>query len=504
MGKYNFENDGNEFDKTIRIGDLNKEIIKHESEEKNDFEEDDDIKIYKKSTDKKENDLKEERKVSSSNRYKKERPHFSTGAKAWTVAAASILFVIIICISAIAVKNIFYIKEDKQNVIKNAENIFENNNSNEIYVVKAFKNNIVYLLGVENGKIYSAEVNDDTVITGVNGGKISFSLLSAGDIVTLTQNADKTAASRIMWAEDAWKKTDMTDVRVDVNSSSVSCGDEIYKFNSNTMFLSDGEEISPNDVSWADVVNLTGIKNNVLSISVTKPHGYIHFKNTDKINSPKVRIDFGDEYDVTKDELDVPQGKHTIVVTGTNIDDYMTEADIASGQVTDIDLGLSNEKTTKLNISVKPDGNYSIKINNEEYPSGTKSVDLSTGKYLIEISRKGFEDFSKEIEIEENKPEMDFEAVLTPKKETVPPQSGTHTPQISAPSTNEKTGTLTVYSSPGWAKVYIDGEYKGITPVMANLTYGDHYVKLTLEGYDSIGNHIDVNSPDQSYTGKFE
>ena len=53
MGKYNFENDGNEFDKTIRIGDLNKEIIKHESEEKNDFEEDDDIKIYKKSTDKK-------------------------------------------------------------------------------------------------------------------------------------------------------------------------------------------------------------------------------------------------------------------------------------------------------------------------------------------------------------------------------------------------------------------------------------------------------------------
>ena len=145
-----------------------------------------------------------------------------------------------------------------------------------------------------------------------------------------------------------------------------------------------------------------------------------------------------------------------------------------------------------------------LKINNEEYPSGTKSVDLSTGKYLIEISRKGFEDFSKEIEIEENKPEMDFEAVLTPKKETVPPQSGTHTPQISAPSTNEKTGTLTVYSSPGWAKVYIDGEYKGITPVMANLTYGDHYVKLTLDGYDSIGNHIDVNSPDQSYTGKFE
>ena len=47
MGKYNFENDGNEFDKTIRIGDLNKEIIKHESEEKDSFEEDDDIKIYK-------------------------------------------------------------------------------------------------------------------------------------------------------------------------------------------------------------------------------------------------------------------------------------------------------------------------------------------------------------------------------------------------------------------------------------------------------------------------
>ena len=182
----------------------------------------------------------------------------------------------------------------------------------------------------------------------------------------------------------------------------------------------------------------------------------------------------------------------------------MTEADIASGQVTDIDLSLSKEKTTKLNISVKPDGNYSIKINNEEYPSGTKSVDLSAGKYLIEISRNGFEDFSKEIEVKEDTEEMNFEAVLTPKKETVPPQSGTHTPPVSTPSTNEKTGTLTVYSSPGWAKVYIDGEYKGVTPVMANLAYGDHYIKLTLDGYDSIGKHIDVNGPDQSYTGKFE
>jgi hypothetical protein len=55
------------------------------------------------------------------------------------------------------------------------------------------------------------------------------------------------------------------------------------------------------------------------------------------------------------------------------------------------------------------------------------------------------------------------------------------------------TGTLKIESNPSGAKVYIDGEYKGETPLsgyltISNLTAGDHTLKVTKSGYkDWIG-----------------
>jgi hypothetical protein len=125
-------------------------------------------------------------------------------------------------------------------------------------------------------------------------------------------------------------------------------------------------------------------------------------------------------------------------------------------------------------------------LTSEEYPDGSKKIELSQGEYDVRIEREGYDDFIQEIEIE------DEELVLKVNFRT----GGT----VIA-GEGELFGDITIYSEPGWAKVYIDGTYKGVAPIMDKLSYGEHYVKLELDGYDTYGEHIIIDRPEQTYKG---
>ncbi|MCK5688399.1 PEGA domain-containing protein [Myxococcota bacterium] len=55
------------------------------------------------------------------------------------------------------------------------------------------------------------------------------------------------------------------------------------------------------------------------------------------------------------------------------------------------------------------------------------------------------------------------------------------------------TGTISITSNPGYARVYIDGKFSGVAPVaVENISQGRHYVRLEKEGYHSWGTVINV------------
>lgn len=54
-------------------------------------------------------------------------------------------------------------------------------------------------------------------------------------------------------------------------------------------------------------------------------------------------------------------------------------------------------------------------------------------------------------------------------------------------------GNISITSSPGYAKLYVDGVFRGITPVTAEqLAPGRHYVRLVKDGYRSFGTIVTV------------
>lgn len=57
------------------------------------------------------------------------------------------------------------------------------------------------------------------------------------------------------------------------------------------------------------------------------------------------------------------------------------------------------------------------------------------------------------------------------------------------------TGVLTLSSSPGYAEVYVDGHFMGVTPLsMENITEGRHYVRLERDGFRPWGKVMSVTS----------
>jgi hypothetical protein len=54
-------------------------------------------------------------------------------------------------------------------------------------------------------------------------------------------------------------------------------------------------------------------------------------------------------------------------------------------------------------------------------------------------------------------------------------------------------GTISVYSNPSGAKVYLDNSYKGVTPLnLKNITLGQHSIKLVLSGYQEWNSYVSV------------
>ncbi|MBS3108834.1 PEGA domain-containing protein [Candidatus Woesearchaeota archaeon] len=100
--------------------------------------------------------------------------------------------------------------------------------------------------------------------------------------------------------------------------------------------------------------------------------------------------------------------------------------------------------------------------------------DLAPGKYTIKVSKPGYLDAAKTVDIQIAKvTSVDFNLVAVGK------------------------GSVKVMTSPGGATVYIDNEYMGITTaIIPDVTAGKHNIRITRSGYADINEIINI-SPDE-------
>lgn len=71
---------------------------------------------------------------------------------------------------------------------------------------------------------------------------------------------------------------------------------------------------------------------------------------------------------------------------------------------------------------------------------------------------------------------------------------------IGCASSPPATGTTTIYTLPDGARVYVDGSYRGDTPLTLELEKRSHRVRLEKDGFDPTTSHISTRTSDNPGT----
>lgn len=112
----------------------------------------------------------------------------------------------------------------------------------------------------------------------------------------------------------------------------------------------------------------------------------------------------------------------------------------------------------------------SVYINGEYKGETPLTLEIETGAYDIRISKADYQDYITTVTVESRETKT-INAELTP-----------------------AFGYLTIESSPSGAEVYVDGSYKGTTPITLELSPVGHKVKIKKEGYEDYTKTVTVEA----------
>jgi hypothetical protein len=267
----------------------------------------------------------------------------------------------------------------------------------------------------------------------------------------------------------AWSYSDVGLV-VNTDSKLVKFGDAATQFKDKSFKYTDGvttvrykdEYTTLDQINKLDYVTVRGYDNGTVnkaySITIEKSHGLLTISNGDKIQDGVVKLN-GSEISLSNAKnMNLTEGTYTIDVSGSNCDPYSTEVVVNPDEPANVDLSVIQIKTGVLNITTNVTG-CTIVVDGVERKSG-EPILLSYGKYSVKVTKPDYQDYNGTVTINE----ADNSLAVTLKEK-------------------EKSGNIKVATTPGSAKVYVDGTFVGQSPQTKNVPLGSHTVKVEMDGY---------------------
>jgi phospholipid N-methyltransferase len=173
-------------------------------------------------------------------------------------------------------------------------------------------------------------------------------------------------------------------------------------------------------------------------------------------------------------------GSHTVRILQSGYNDYSVTAIVYAGQTTTVSSTLIPStppptQTGSIVITSSPSG---ADVYIDGLYRGITPVTLSgltTGSHTVRILQSGYNDYSLTTLVYAGQTTTVSTALI-----------------ISTP-TPTQTGSIVITSSPTGADVYIDGSYRGISPVtLSGLTTGSHTVRILQSGYNDYSTNAKI------------
>ena len=384
--------------------------------------------------------------------------------------------------------------------------------------VLSFKDDAGEVMGfidVQTGETYVLGYNGGVSLQDKYGRDITKAALTCGTVCDLVFYADtrklvSVAANSNTTVLDGVKKFSI----IPEEKLAMYRGSSVNLWESATVY--EGEKaLQLDEISTEDEVTLNILNGKLVSVVLTKGHGYVRLLNQDSYIGGMVEIGYDVIVPVTSDMLvAVGEGDYTLRI---NKDGYSDSKKVH--------VKRNKENVVDLVDIAVPDGTVAFKVE----PSDAKNVKITVGDkvltagtftgmygtYTFKVEAKGYKTVTgrfkidqpatdKRITLKKDDTEETTEAQKTTEEKKTTTATATSsdaqkstTEKKSSTGTNESTDATTeevenagkvtenkiTINSPADVGVYMDGDYVGITPVSVTKVVGVHTITLYKSGY---------------------
>jgi len=303
------------------------------------------------------------------------------------------------------------------------------------------------------------------------GNTISFTDFNIGDVVEIVHMEDSTAIETARVSAQVRTFRNVRDVVVNTETNQLMIGNERFHFNQHTVVMYHGEPDDIEDISTVDIVTVNTFPDrngvhHVVFVDIHQGNGIIHIPENDMILQGTVEVAnttfAGLEGEM---EIRVPEGSHRVTIRGINIEIFEYELTVTRGGSASVSLDGLELLSGSLTVNVE-DPYVNLTIDGAVQLTNSMIM-LDYGTYTVSVTRDGFTPFMQEVTIDSANHEITvvLEEII-------------------------RTQNVTLTTSPPGARMYVDGQYVGLSPVSIELELRRHSVTMALEGF--VGGATDI------------
>jgi len=210
-----------------------------------------------------------------------------------------------------------------------------------LYVVESLDmtDETISLYSLDEGKQYRYNYNMTTSFQDKYGDSAPWASFTPGTVVTIGDLLPVSGAlSQVKKSSDVWVYDDLSKFQIDPDNGIMTINGSNYKVLDSTKVYSDSIKVPVDSIGSNDVLSVVGQDKEIISISITTGHGYVHLTNTSLFDNSMIFIGNKIVSMVSGDQiLEVPEGTYDVTVAnngwgGTG------QYSVTRNQITDINL----------------------------------------------------------------------------------------------------------------------------------------------------------------------
>lgn len=414
------------------------------------------------------------------------------------------------------------------NEVQNAE---DSNVGRLLAVVKEIdtENKRITLLDTDSRETVIFDYTGGSNITDRYGKAISINRIGIASMVDATYRRDKGLLTDMNISSKAWEYVGVSNFSINTADKIMKIATTKYRFNEDITIL-DGKDFIPIEkITQQDVLTVWGYEETIWSITVTKGHGTVVLEDYKPFIGDFITIGYESMQQITDDmEITVREGEFNLTVENGRYSATKT-VKVKRNEITVVslgDLGPDAPKHGRVKFEITPFG-ADLYID-RELTSYANPIELLYGQYNLKVSLGGYVSYEGVLNLDSagKTIKIDLPEVKSFEQATVSETDSIDTPDIgyagdgtdtdadyadddtdytSEDDTDTDTeddssddirdpGRLVYIQSPIGASVYIDGEFKGISPCSFEKMVGSHVLTLIEEGYETMSYAIEVEN----------